>query len=106
MAGRAGASTGGLSLFSLVVYIVIGGLGAVLAEVSEANGGTAGGGAMVLLILLGIFVLGSILPGIAVTVRRLHDAGYSGILYLINLISVPRQPDPLRVPWPQGLAGR
>src|SRR5699024_7891041 len=39
--------------------------------------------------LLGIYtlvlVLGAVLPSIAVSVRRLHDIGQSGWLYLINV---------------------
>lgn len=35
---------------------------------------------------MGVFWLGNILPGIAVSVRRFHDGGYSGWLYLLNLI--------------------
>lgn len=33
-----------------------------------------------------IFILGLIIPTIAVTVRRLHDTGNSGWMYLVSLI--------------------
>lgn len=35
--------------------------------------------------LLFIYALGVFLPTLALTVRRLHDAGYSGWLYLVSL---------------------
>lgn len=36
--------------------------------------------------VLGLFVLGTFLPGLAISVRRLRDAGFSGWLILIGLI--------------------
>ena len=30
--------------------------------------------------------LGLVVPSIAITVRRLHDGGFSGLLYLINFV--------------------
>lgn len=38
------------------------------------------------LVLLGIALVLTIIPNIAVTVRRLHDAGFSGWFYLLSLI--------------------
>jgi len=40
----------------------------------------------VLAILLGIYFLGMIIPGLAVTVRRLHDIGKSGSWFFIYFI--------------------
>ncbi|MFD3805685.1 DUF805 domain-containing protein [Streptomyces sp. NPDC058611] len=37
-------------------------------------------------ILVGIYALGVFLPGLAVTVRRLHDIGKSGAWFLIALV--------------------
>tara|TARA_B110000503_G_C7067555_1_gene379471 strand:- start:207 stop:887 length:681 start_codon:yes stop_codon:yes gene_type:complete len=37
-------------------------------------------------ILFLIFALGTLIPSLAVTVRRLHDSGSSGLLILLNLI--------------------
>lgn len=39
-----------------------------------------------LLVLLSIALVLTIIPNIAVTVRRLHDAGFSGWFYLLSLI--------------------
>lgn len=36
--------------------------------------------------LFGLYILATIIPSIAVTVRRLHDVGKSGWFYFINLI--------------------
>jgi uncharacterized membrane protein YhaH (DUF805 family) len=37
-------------------------------------------------VALGLFYFAMIVPTLAVTVRRLHDAGYSGWLVLLNVI--------------------
>lgn len=37
-------------------------------------------------VLLGIWWLATLLPNLAVTVRRFHDAGYTGWLWFLNLI--------------------
>ena len=44
--------------------------------------------AIVLYILLGIIDLSLILPGLAITVRRLHDTNKSGWYFLINFIPI------------------
>lgn len=38
--------------------------------------------------LTGLFVLATIVPSIAVAWRRLHDANYSGLLYLLSLTGI------------------
>ena len=50
------------------------------------EGQTPGLLALLLIILYAIFALGIIVPALALTVRRLHDAGYSGLLVLLGLI--------------------
>ena len=42
--------------------------------------------AIPLIILFAVFLLGIIVPTLALSVRRLHDAGYSGLLALLFLI--------------------
>lgn len=39
-------------------------------------------------LLTGIYLLALLIPGIAVSVRRLHDIGRSGWWFLINLIPI------------------
>lgn len=39
-----------------------------------------------ILVLPGLFVLATIVPGVAITVRRIHDIGLSGWLYLLILL--------------------
>lgn len=63
------------TLFFLIVYL--GGL--MMASATESP--------LIQLLVLG-FVLGSLVPSIAVTVRRLHDTGRSGWWYLIVLIPI------------------
>jgi uncharacterized membrane protein YhaH (DUF805 family) len=50
------------------------------------DGGSFGRGAYPFIIAMGVFLLAIIVPSIALAVRRLHDAGYSGLIYLLNLI--------------------
>ena len=38
--------------------------------------------------LYGLYILATVIPGLAVTVRRLHDVGKSGWMLFINLIPV------------------
>jgi uncharacterized membrane protein YhaH (DUF805 family) len=53
---------------------------------SRDGGRTPGLLSLTLIILLVVFALGIIVPSLALTVRRLHDAGYSGLFALLGLI--------------------
>lgn len=69
-------------LFMLLVVVVI-------VSAALAFGGSLdepGPATFVVLALAGLFVLGSIVPSIAVTVRRFHDQDKSGWLYLLSFI--------------------
>lgn len=67
----------------LTIVIIAGAVATSGPDVSEPGTGIIPG-----LILLIIFALAIIVPGIAVTVRRLHDANFSGWFYLLTLTSV------------------
>ena len=74
-------------MFVLFQFLVF----AALAIMAIAFGGLASGsepGAffIVVMVIGGIFVLGSIVPTIAVAVRRFHDQDRSGWMYLISFI--------------------
>ena len=79
-------------LFQLLLVMVI--VVAVLpffatSAAFESNAGAEpelSGFAIAGAVLLGIFVLGSIIPSIAVTVRRFHDQDKSGWFYLLSFI--------------------
>ncbi|MGV7165051.1 DUF805 domain-containing protein [Xanthomonas citri] len=73
------------ALMQLLVLFVFGGLFAVAAL---AMGNENGPGALAWLIgaVMVIVCLALIVPGIAVTVRRLHDQDKSGWFYLISLV--------------------
>lgn len=43
-------------------------------------------GLIILAVVLGIIIMGTIIPQIAIFVRRLHDVGHSGWLYLLTMI--------------------
>ncbi len=67
------------ALFCSIIMIIATFLLCGISIVLESEAGVFA----VLLVLLGLFF---IIPGIAVTVRRLHDIGKSGVWYLINFI--------------------
>lgn len=67
------------ALFTFVVAIGFNILKGIASP--DAFNPTAAGGLLTL--LQGIFALGTFLPGLAVMVRRLHDAGFSGHLLWI-----------------------
>jgi uncharacterized membrane protein YhaH (DUF805 family) len=75
------------TLFAFIVYLVLGIPAYVLGITTSSDlGSTPGAAAIPLLIALLIFYLGIIVPTLALTVRRLHDAGYSGWLVLLGLV--------------------
>jgi uncharacterized membrane protein YhaH (DUF805 family) len=75
-------------LFTNLVVLVLGFGGIILT--SRYGGGTLGLLSLILgllsVILLAVFALGIFVPTLALTVRRLHDAGYSGSFALLLLI--------------------
>ena len=75
------------TLFTTIVFIGLTVPTAVIGIQTSPDGGdTPGLPAIPLIILLVLFSLAVVVPTIAVTVRRLHDAGYSGWLFLLTLI--------------------
>jgi uncharacterized membrane protein YhaH (DUF805 family) len=69
--------------FALFNFIIV----FVLEIVAAAFQPTAGGQPNpALLVLLGLYVLATFLPGLAVMVRRLHDTNHSGWWYFIAFI--------------------
>jgi uncharacterized membrane protein YhaH (DUF805 family) len=71
----------------VLIYVVLGILLAIGMSTS-ANSQSPNGLTVISIILLVVFVLATIIPGIAVQVRRLHDVGQSGwILLLLIVIS-------------------
>ena len=59
----------------------------VAANAPSATGGTWGTAA-VFVVMAGLFALVSLVPGLAVAVRRLHDRGRPGLLLLLGLVPV------------------
>ncbi|HEY9293033.1 MAG TPA: DUF805 domain-containing protein [Microlunatus sp.] len=84
------ASRGEYWWWVLGVAIVEGVLGllATILGVAGAGDNGIGAGAWPFLILLWLVALAVIVPGIAVTVRRLHDVNMTGLLYLLVLTSI------------------
>lgn len=76
----------------LVNLVVYGALGAVALLAGAATGATTstgvimGPGVAAGLVPLGVWFLGTIVPGLALRVRRLHDAGFSGWTILLGAI--------------------
>lgn len=63
-------------------------VGGILLLATSPNSGTDGlsGFGIFLAIVIGVFSLAVIIPMLAVTVRRLHDANFSGAFWFLNLI--------------------
>jgi uncharacterized membrane protein YhaH (DUF805 family) len=75
------------TLFTFLTYLVLGLLTYAVGTVTSRDGGrTPGLVALPLIILFAVFFLGILVPTLALTVRRLHDAGYSGLFVLLLLI--------------------
>jgi uncharacterized membrane protein YhaH (DUF805 family) len=74
-------------LFTSVVYLVLLVPTYVLGITTSRDGGrTPGAAAVPLIIALVVFYLAVLVPSLALMVRRLHDAGYSGLLALLLLV--------------------
>ena len=50
--------------------------------------GAPGAGGIIFFVILGLWALAVIVPTIAVMIRRLHDAGYSGLFWLFALVGL------------------
>jgi uncharacterized membrane protein YhaH (DUF805 family) len=75
------------ALFTFLTYFVLGLLAFAVGMATSRDGGrTPGALAIPPIILFAVFFLGIIMPTLALTVRRLHDAGYSGLLALLLLV--------------------
>ena len=66
-------------LFNFLAILVLALIGGVGLAISQDYGG-------VLFIPLGIYVLATVIPGLAVGVRRFHDTGRSGWLLLVFML--------------------
>lgn len=75
-------------MFALLNVIVIFGIIALTLLLSDipADPTASDGNVSPVIILLMLWIVATIVPNIAVTVRRLHDQDKSGWLYLITLI--------------------
>jgi len=74
----------GYCLFWMVCLLIVGGIG-ISTDVEMGNFDT-NVSAAVTVGLCGTFLLATFLPGLGMTVRRLHDIGLSGWLYLVIFI--------------------
>lgn len=76
-------------LFNAIVGGVLYFLAIVLAIGGAASGGdedAAGASGVVVMLILGLYGLAIFLPNLGLTIRRLHDAGYSGFFFLLNFL--------------------
>ena len=83
-----------VALFIFLVFLVIWIPGLIIGLATGTPGYTSSGApttnpgpAFFAFVAVGVlFYLAVLIPGIAVTVRRLHDANFSGLLYLLSFI--------------------
>jgi uncharacterized membrane protein YhaH (DUF805 family) len=69
------------SLFFSMVYLLL-----IVPLIIVADESANSIGSVIFAIILVLFIGISIIPSLAVTVRRLHDAGFSGWWWFINLV--------------------
>ncbi|WOB48621.1 DUF805 domain-containing protein [Xanthomonas hydrangeae] len=72
-------------LLQMIVLLVLGGIFGIAAAIGGSDNGP-GPLAWVVFAIIMIVGLAMMVPGIAVTVRRLHDQGKSGWFYLISMV--------------------
>lgn len=68
---------------------IVGGVLYFLAIGVATGGGdedAAGASGVVVMLIFGLYILAIFLPGLGLTIRRLHDAGYSGFFFLLNFL--------------------
>ena len=68
-------------LFCILAYFAIAIVAGILSSIADVLG-------LVGWLAYAVFALGVVVPGVAVTVRRLHDTGKSGWLALLGLVPV------------------
>ena len=90
-------------LFNAIVGGVLYFLAIVLAIGVATGGGdedAAGASGVVVMLIFGLYILAIFLPGLGLTIRRLHDAGYSGFFFLLPtarpMVSLPLRPPMVR----------
>jgi uncharacterized membrane protein YhaH (DUF805 family) len=76
------------ALANAIVVTVLYALMFVLAFAGMTPDGEPGRALIVPTVLLVVWCLGVIIPTIAVSIRRLHDAGYSGWFYLFSIFGL------------------
>ncbi|MEN9338661.1 MAG: hypothetical protein RI945_386 [Candidatus Parcubacteria bacterium] len=69
-------------MFTLIQFII----GYILALASVAGKQDMGLSATILFIIFILFALLTLIPSLAIAARRLHDAGHSGLMYLLGFI--------------------
>jgi uncharacterized membrane protein YhaH (DUF805 family) len=86
-AGRSPRREFWLFVLQFCVLLFIPAIVWVAGNASTGNGGTRGTAAL-FVVMAGLFALASLVPGLAVAVRRLHDHDKRGILLLLGLVPV------------------
>ena len=78
-------------LFNAIVGGVLYFLAIVLAIGVATGGGdedAAGASGVVVMLIFGLYILAIFLPGLGLTIRRLHDARYSGFFIMFNFVGL------------------
>lgn len=77
-----------IAIIQTILYILIGVFGGAGSTVDSSGTVQLAPGAIPFVVILVLFSLAIIIPGIALVVRRLHDANFSGWLYLLTLTGI------------------
>ncbi len=76
-------------MFTLVHMLIIIALQVMMGALTPAPGSVDGGAAAGIFgLLVLVYILGTLVPSLAITARRLHDSGRSAWWYLLSLIPV------------------
>lgn len=73
---------------AMILTFIIGSIGYGLSAPSSGSSVVASAISSIILIVTAIYLLAIILPGLSVSIRRLHDTGKSGWMILVSLIPI------------------
>lgn len=77
-----------LGLINIVFSIIFAVAGGSMTMAADGSVPTPSGAAIAVIVIWSLFALAVLVPGIAVTIRRLHDGNFSGWFYLLTFVGL------------------